>query len=178
MLTEVKITLEEKTKKKYKKEIKMLHKAFVETKVNSFFQVDMKLSKEVEKEFENHFSSNHYSEDSGAYFEGWPVMTLLKHSMEIGFRLGRNPKLFNKNRVKLIKIMNQWEKLKFKPLKEHRDFDLFFIDRFVWKDKRIAYYVDLLGNHHNFNPKIFTPEIIKNNLNKWESRFNRIHVSI
>ena len=83
-------------------------RSFIEKSKNfnpSFFSHDHKIDKVIEKEFEDHFSNNHYDESSAGTFEAWPVMTLLKQAMNIGYKLGKNSKLYNQKKQKCIKAL-------------------------------------------------------------------------
>lgn len=174
-MREIKLNLKEKTKSKHKKEVNYLKKIFVDKNVNSFFQIDMKVSDIVKKEFESHFNPQNYSKESAGYFEAWPVMTLLLHSMEIGYRLGKNPKGLEHKRKKLSEVMKKYESLKFAPVKGYRDFNLFFIDKFVWEKKK-AYYIDILGNQLYFNAKRFNYNLMVKKIKAWESKYLKTHI--
>ena len=145
----------------------------------SFFSHDLKISKSVEKEFQSHFSNKHYSEDTAGVFEAWPVMTLLKQSMEIGYRLGTDPEYSKK-----IKAVNDlYKKLESHNLvivKGHRDFNLFQTESFTWTND-IAYYsrsdLRYMDNEPitgNFNGDVFTPKKVQKSFDQWLIRMTKL----
>lgn len=163
------IKLKPATIKKYKNEIKKLHK-ICNDNPSSFFSKEMKISNDVKKEFELHFSKKHYDSESAGWFEAWPVMNLLVQSMELGFRLGKDPKKFKKQRENLIKLMKKHDSLNFKPIRGYRDFNLFHIQAFIWENGN-AFYIDKFNNQYSIkNPKL-TKKKLEQYIPKWESHF-------
>lgn len=78
-----------------------------------FFDQKFKVSNDVKQEFEKHFSKKNYDETSAGYFEMWPVMTLLRHSMELGYRLGKNKKAIYKLQKEGSILLKKLEKFDF-----------------------------------------------------------------
>lgn len=81
--------------------------------IPGFFTHDLKISQDIHKEFEKHFSKQHYGEDSAGTFEAWPVMTLLKQSMEIGYRLGQNKQKIYKMQKQSHELLKKLDKFDF-----------------------------------------------------------------
>lgn len=123
--------IEKKLDIKIDKNIKLykvyLLKQLKQNKTPYFFDQKLKVSPEIKKEFEKHFSKNNYPETSAGHFEMWPIITLLRHSMEIGYRLGKNKKAVYKIQKKSSELLKKLDKfdfvLKKKDISHHINWD-------------------------------------------------------
>lgn len=159
---------------------KYLHSELKKINVPAFFSHEMKISKQVNKEFENHFSKKHYDKlSAGCFehiFEAWPVMSLLKQSMEIGYRLGKEKKkndlLLKKGNI-IFKKLDQFE-LNLKKQGESRYIPIWRLKFFfVTKDNRVHFAYTNIENTEKLEtkelPEVFTTEDVQKALLKWEN---------